>query len=285
MNFYILDNHLENVSTLRELIENDFNNVLVGITDNPERAYNDLLQLRVDIMVLSYDLKGTTGVQLISKLKGAHSNPHFIMTSTNEDPMIKTESYQAGCDFFLDSPLNFEEAKHTIRYVATQAKLIGRLSTIYDLSSTSTSPYQLPQSKQRQQMDHVNEVLRFIGIASDTGSKDIRKIIRLMIDQNLSLNSINFERDFNITDHKKKVIYQRIRRELRVGVVNLAAMCMDYPENDILLEYANNLFDYQNIHIEIQRLKGKKIQRGQVSIQHFFDGLLQESFRGQSSNF
>jgi len=134
-------------------------------------------------------------------------------------------------------------------------------------------------------MDHVNEVLRFIGIASDTGSKDIRKIIRLMIDQNLSLNSINFERDFNITDHKKKVIYQRIRRELRVGVVNLAAMCMDYPENDILLEYANNLFDYQNIHIEIQRLKGKKIQRGQVSIQHFFDGLLQESFRGQSSNF
>ncbi|MDN3537535.1 DNA-binding domain-containing protein [Limosilactobacillus fermentum] len=66
-----------------------------------------------------------------------------------------------------------------------------------------------------------------------------------------------------------------------MGITNLATMCIDYPENDILLEYANNLFEYQNIHVEIQRLHHQDVRRGQVSIQRFFDGLLQESARDQ----
>lgn len=130
-------------------------------------------------------------------------------------------------------------------------------------------------------MDHVDTVLRFLGIASETGSEDIRKIIRVMIDQKASFSSIDFQRDFHADDHEKKIAYQRIRRALRVGITNLATMCIDYPENDILLEYANNLFEYQNIHVEIQRLHHQDVRRGQVSIQRFFDGLLQESARDQ----
>lgn len=279
MNFYILDKRSDNVDVLRKIIENDFDNTLVGFTDDPDVAYNDLLQLRVDIMLLSYDLNGTNGAILVNKLKHAHNNPHFIMTAHNADLKVKNEVYQSGCDFLLDQPFNIEETQHVIRYVATQAKLIARLSTIYELSSTSISPYQVPQSTQRRQMNHVNEVLRFLGMASETGSADIRKIIRLMIDQNVNFNSINVKRDFNISDHEKKIIYQRIRRVLRVGITNLAVMSSDYPENDILMEYANNLFGYQSIHIEIQRLSDKKVRRSQVSIQHFFDGLHEESFR------
>ncbi len=278
MNFYILNSCPENIKILQKLIENDFDNILVGMTDNPEKAYNDLLQLRVDIMVLSYELMGTTGINLVHKLQKAHSTPHFIMTAQKITPTIKSQVYQVGCDFLLDQPFNLEETKHVIRYVSTQVKLTSRLNAIYKLASTSTSPYQLPQSTQRRQMNHVNEVLRFLGIAAENGSEDIRKIIRLMIDQNLNFGSVNFQRDLNMDSHEKKIVYQRIRRALRVGVTNIATMCTDYPENDILLEYANNLFEYQNVHIEIQRFKNDKIRRGQISIQHFFDGLLQESF-------
>ncbi|MDD6421404.1 MAG: DNA-binding domain-containing protein, partial [Lactobacillus delbrueckii] len=69
------------------------------------------------------------------------------------------------------------------------------------------------------------------------------------------------------------------RRTLHIGIVNLATMCIDYPDNEMLLDYANNLFEYQNIHVEMQHQNGKELERGQISLQHFFDGLLQESYR------
>ena len=56
----------------------------------------------------------------------------------------------------------------------------------------------------------------------------------------------------------------------------LAHMCMDYPENDIILEYANNLYEYKNVHNEILFLKGERNSSGQVSLKHFFNGLVQE---------
>ena len=68
-------------------------------------------------------------------------------------------------------------------------------------------------------------------------------------------------------------------RSFGTGIVNLATMCIDYPDNEMLLDYANNLFEYQNIHVEMQYQNGKELERGQISLQHFFDGLLQESYR------
>lgn len=68
-------------------------------------------------------------------------------------------------------------------------------------------------------------------------------------------------------------------RTLHIGIVNLATMCIDYPDNEMLLDYANNLFEYQNIHVEMQHQNDKELERGQISLQHFFDGLLQESYR------
>jgi two-component system response regulator YcbB len=62
-----------------------------------------------------------------------------------------------------------------------------------------------------------------------------------------------------------------------VGITNLAGMCNEYSENEILLEYANALFEYQNVYIEIQKMRHEDVPNGQISLQHFFDGLLQES--------
>lgn len=100
-----------------------------------------------------------------------------------------------------------------------------------------------------------------------------------MCDQNIEFLQINFERDLHITEHDKRIIFQRIRRSLKVGISNFTNMCLDYPENDILLDYANNLFEYRNIHNEMRKLNGESAMPVQISLQHFFNGLLQESYR------
>ena len=71
MNFYIADDDPDTIDLLSDLIENDFNNSIVGVADNPQQAYDDLLRLRVDIMLVDYGMPVMSGIQLIEKLKAA----------------------------------------------------------------------------------------------------------------------------------------------------------------------------------------------------------------------
>ena len=79
MNFYLLQDDQATSALLRDLIENDFDNTLVGLTADPNRAYEELLQLRVDIMILPYQPHGMDGVELIYRLQQVNNHPHFIM--------------------------------------------------------------------------------------------------------------------------------------------------------------------------------------------------------------
>lgn len=278
MNFYLLNSRNKNASKIQNIIESDFSNSLVGTSSNIDDAYDDLLQLRVDILIIACSDDLSFGIDLIKKLISVRIKPRFIMIGPSETNAIsKEEAYNVGIDFYLEPPFNSVEFKHIVRLVAYHCQLLSKLSEIYKITSGINTPFNQPQSRHRQQTDKINSILRFLGIASETGNDDIIKIMRIMVDQNISFSSIDFMRDLSLDERGKKVVFQRIRRALRVGINNLAGMCIEYPENEILLEYANCLFEYQNIYIEIQKLRGIDIHRGQISIQHFFDGLLQES--------
>ena len=81
MNFYILDNDSKIIHLLSNIIENDFNNTVVGTTSNPQQAYDDAMRLGIDIMFIDYAMPAMDGVQLIQKIQDSHHYPHFIMTA------------------------------------------------------------------------------------------------------------------------------------------------------------------------------------------------------------
>lgn len=280
MNFYLADPNEAKRNLFQELIERSFDNYVVGQSSSASQAYLDLLELRVDIMVISNDLTPYDGIELVRRLRDVNSRPRFILTGTKITPEIREAAYRENIDIVVAAPLQPIEVKHLLQLIGGYVNMTNRLAAIYELALASPASYQRPQSAQRKRIDHVNSVLMFLGIAAETGSEDIRQIVKLMVDQNVNFAAINFERDLQMNDHTKKVVFQRIRRSLKAGITNLATMCLDYPENDILLEYANNLFEYQNVHVEMQRLQGDETPaKSQISLQHFFDGLWQESFR------
>lgn len=69
MNFYILDNDSKIIHLLSNIIENDFNNTVVGTTSNPQQAYDDAMRLGIDIMFIDYAMPTMDGVQLIQKFR------------------------------------------------------------------------------------------------------------------------------------------------------------------------------------------------------------------------
>ena len=111
MNFYLLQDDQATSALLRDLIENDFDNTLVGLTADPNRAYEELLQLRVDIMILPYQPHGMDGVELIYRLQQVNNHPHFIMVGPPTPPPRRPPTGLAVTFTFL-TPQPHRSAPH-----------------------------------------------------------------------------------------------------------------------------------------------------------------------------
>ena len=139
MNFYLLQDDQATSALLRDLIENDFDNTLVGLTADPNRAYEELLQLRVDIMILPYQPHGMDGVELIYRLQQVNNHPHFIMVGP-PTPAAKEAAYRAAVTFtFLTPSTTPKRATSFARSPPTSAYSTG--STGF----TKFPPLQLPR--------------------------------------------------------------------------------------------------------------------------------------------
>lgn len=279
MNFYIVDDDNNATSLLKDIIENDFNNSVVGTTFNPEQAFEDVIRLSIDVMFVNPSLSQINGIDLIKRIQQSNHHPHFIMVSQAFDPATRTNAYQAGVDFCIEKPLNVSEVKTVIRLIGENINMSNRMLQILDLVSGAANRNTTSINFKSKEKENVKSILRFLGITNGSGAQDINLIINVMIEQEISFEKVNFTEIFRCNDHGKKIILQRIRRDLKTGLNNLAHMCIDYPENDIILEYANNLFEYKNVHNEIEVINGKSKRGGQVSVKHFFNGLVQESLQ------
>lgn len=281
MNFYIVDDDNNATSLLKDIIENDFNNSVVGTTFNPEQAFEDVIRLSIDVMFVNPSLSQINGIDLIKRIQQSNHHPHFIMVSQAFDPATRTNAYQAGVDFCIEKPLNVSEVRTVIRLIGENINMSNRMLQILDLVSGAANRNTTSINFKSKEKENVKSILRFLGITNGSGAQDINLIINVMIEQGISFEKVNFTEIFRCNDHGKKIILQRIRRDLKTGLNNLAHMCIDYPENDIILEYANNLFEYKNVHNEIEVINGKSKRSGQVSVKHFFNGLVQESLQNQ----
>lgn len=277
MNFYIVDNDNNATSLLKDIIENDFNNSVVGTTFNAEQAFEDVIRLSIDVMFVNPSLSQINGIELIKRIQQSNHHPHFIMVSQAFDPAGRTNAYRAGVDFCIEKPLNVAEVKTVIKLIGENINMSNRMLQILDLVSGAANQNTTNINFKSKEKDNVKSILRFLGITNGSGAQDITRIINVMIEQGITFDKINFHEIFRCDDHGKKIILQRIRRDLKTGLNNLAHMCIDYPENDIILEYANNLFEYKNVHNEMKIINGTASRGGQVSVKHFFNGLVQES--------
>lgn len=102
------------------------------------------------------------------------------------------------------------------------------------------------------------------------------RIIKMMIEQECSFDDLDLEKIFHCDDEGKKVLLQRIRRDLKKGLNNLAHICLTFSTDDKILEYANNLYSFDSVEHEIQFLKGQRKSGGRIEVEQFFNGLVQE---------
>lgn len=226
-----------------------------------------------------------SGIELVKTLKQFKPNLRFIMISQVRDSDLRAQAYEAGIEFFIEKPINLIEVKTVTEKVVQSIEMSQKLQNIQSLvgggdvsdrDATSEAPGEQPMSSQQSKKDQVLSILRYLGITSEAESSDIIAINQIMFDRGLNFKDIDFTAVYHIDEHEKKILFQRIRRAIKTGLTNLATICMDDMGDEIVVEYANSLYEYKNVRNEMLYLQGQRSSGGKTSLQHFFDGLMQE---------
>lgn len=276
MNFYIVDDDPSIPMILRQILEKNPDNTVVGIAHDAQKALADIMLMDVDIVLADLLMPGISGIELVKKLKALKPALRAIMISQVKDSDLRAEAYEAGIEFFIDKPINVIEVKTVVEKVAQSVQMATKLNNIQSLvggGAVATAPV---VDQKQQQKEKILSILRFLGITSEAGSSDILAVAQIMLDQNLSFREIDFNAAYHIDDREKKIMFQRIRRAIKTGLTNLANISLDGMGDEIVVEYANTLYEYKNVRSEMLLLEGTRTTGGKTSLKRFFDGLVQE---------
>ncbi|QIL50166.1 response regulator [Weissella coleopterorum] len=280
MNFYIVDDDVAVPLVLQQIIEQNFDFTVVGTAHSAQAALDQWLALDVDILLVDLLMAEMSGIDLVKKLKGIQPNLRVVMISQVRSPHLREEAYRGGIEFFIDKPINVVEVKTVLEKVVQNLQMEQKLKHIQKLIGDQSAVVEESMAQgvvQKNQQAKIRSILNLLGISTETGASDILFIAEIMLEQQLHFKEIDFAVDYQIDEHEKRIIFQRIRRALKVGLTNLAHLCLDDFENELLINYGNILFEYKNVHEEMQYLQGKRSEHGKTSLRHFFEGLVLES--------
>jgi two-component system response regulator YcbB len=120
----------------------------------------------------------------------------------------------------------------------------------------------------------IKRVMQRIGILSESGSQDIINVAKYLIETKKSMSDISLLELCSQFNVNPKITEQRIRRAATVGMINLANIGTEDYMNEIFTEYSNGLYNFEQIKIEMDFIRGKSIKRGTVNLKKFIDGIV-----------
>ncbi len=275
MKFYIVDDDQAILFVLQNIIEQNFNDEVVGMSTNPQQAQAAIQFQDVDIVLADLLMPELSGIELINAIKAIKPKVHFIMISKVQDDELRTKAYQAGIEFFISKPINLIEVKSVIAKVEKSIQMSRQLLSISAMAKQFNEENK--PIKQISISEHANAILKSLGMAAELGSTDILKVIKIMNHTGEHYRNIDLTAQLGIDKHDKKIMVQRMRRAIRVGLINLTNQLIDNPDDEQAKHFANVLFGYENIHRQILYQQHNRSTGGRVIMQNFMDGLLDES--------
>lgn len=125
-----------------------------------------------------------------------------------------------------------------------------------------------------QSIRRLKGILQEIGILSEAGSKDIIRIVRYLIEEDLDIRDITVRELCSRMGQNTKSVEQRIRRAASVGMANLAYRGMDDYADPVFNEYGARLYSLEQIKREMSYIRGKSDGHGNVRVRKFLSGLM-----------
>ncbi len=293
LNIYIIDDDISIRQILKNIITSKQLGNVIGESDNGEDGLNNILLCKPDIVIVDLLLPLLDGIQLVSRIKKIEKQPPlFIMISqvTAKDMVVK--SYEEGIEYFINKPINVNEVVTLMKKVIEKHKLTA---TLKHIESAFKLLNDMKESTPTQEQDtfgireRVKVILSQLGILGEAGSKDIMEMVTILSSNRISTKDIlpryktselykllsDYYREENqLEESSEKAIEQRVRRAIGKALRNIASLGLEDYGDFAFTTYANSLFDFQEVRMEMEFIKGKTKYRGKINVKKFLEGII-----------
>ena len=273
MRILIVDDDDNIIRILEKIITDKELGTIVGKVNDGISALEDLKILKVDIMLVDLLMPGKDGISLIKEAKALYPDIQYIMISQVSSKDMISKAYQSGIEYYISKPINAIEVQTVIKKVEEKINMKKKLTQIQNLFSTEPKTV-IKEEKSNSSIDCVKTVMQRIGIIGESGSQDIVDVVKYLIDTNQSMCNFTVKELCSLFNDNPKTMEQRIRRTATVGLINLANIGIEDYMNEIFTEYSNALYNFEQLKIEMDFIRGKSKKRGKVNIKKFIDGIV-----------
>lgn len=299
-NFYIVDDDKSIISILSKIIVNKNLGDVIGKASDGEAALLEIPKLKPDIVLVDLLLPNIDGISLVSSLKEQMRETPFIMISEVYSKEMVSKAYDSGIEFFINKPINVIEVVNILKRVDEKLKMKRIISSFHsafqDMKSIDTfSSHNGIENETVKVSESAKEIIKEIGILSESGSKDLINIVEFVFENNMKRSpdisqyklsdfyaylSSKYEKEYG-DNVNEKTIEQRIRRAVGQALENIAEYGLDDYGHIAFEKYANTLFEFKEVRKEMDYIRKVTKSRGKINIKMFLVGIVNEVEKSQ----
>lgn len=273
MRIYIVEDDDNIVNILEKIILDKDLGEVIGKANNGKKGLEEIPLLKPDIVLVDLLMPGMDGINLTRKVKAIDPDIQYIMISQVSSKDMIAKAYESGIEYYISKPINAIEVQSVIKKVEEKMSMRQKLEQIENIFSSESSDLKVEENIY-DDIEGVKQVMQRLGVAGEAGSQDIIQVAKYLIETNQSMSNFTVKEICSRFTDNPKTMEQRMRRAAAVGLVNLANIGIEDNINEIFVEYSNGLYNFEQVKIEMDFIRGKTKKRGKVNIKKFLDGIV-----------
>lgn len=272
MRIYILDDDDAIIHTLRNVIEDYALGEVIGYSQKPEKAINEINLLNPDIVLIDLLMDQYDGIEILLQIENP-STKAIMISQVNKSQLI-SKAYNAGVEFFINKPINIIEVVSVLKN--TREKIKGEeklkyIKNIFENGKTIGLSNDGKGKNKSKDITYIKYILNDVGIIANHG-EEIIELYQLAIKKN------NRNKDIygliNEMSDNPNATKQRIRRSIRKALTNIATLGIEDNLDLSFSQYSSQLFEFQDVKKEMDYLRNKSKSHGSINIEKFIYGLI-----------
>lgn len=279
MKFYLVDDDKNILNILKIIITDRLMEEVCGASTRSADALEDIAYTKPDIVIVDLLMPEMDGITFVQKARMIQEQTTFIMLSQVSSKDMIASAYENGVEFFVQKPINSIEIEKVVQKVIQKLLMQRTLTKMQSLIQNEINA-SIPKpaiSKDNNRLSGAKNVLQKIGIIGELGSKDILMVLDYLLDHPGLVDTCTLKTLCLSISDTPKSSEQRIRRAANMGLVNLAHLGMEDYGNEIFSEYSNTLYNFEQIRKEMDYIRGKSAQHGNVKVRTFLSALISYS--------
>lgn len=272
MKIFILDSNVDDLKILQDIIYSSALGILVGKSINILEGLEEILALEPDLVILDMINEEQDGIHIIKEIRNKNKKINFILISNPSSKKLVEKAYEYGVEYFIYKPISEIEVGSIVKKLIYKIELENKMKKIQQIfNDLSLEDLEMQQTKDCEQ--GINNVLLKLGIMGENGSIDIFNVVKYIYEKSINIHNITIREICSKFSSKPKSMEQRIRRTIAMALSNIASLGIEDYMNEIFVEYANTLFNFEQVKAEMDYIRGKSTEKGSINIKKFLTGM------------